>query len=235
MQSYWDIFHPLMLHEMWSTLVLKNNQKEKKFPNLKCLIKSAVKEDKFVLLQCALLVEHEAEAPAVNDLVVFTFTRPTGELIHPFGFVESSKTTKEFKMADFDRSLIPKNKSKVKFSAEVVIRVIKNYAPKNYVPGQKDIIETVAKVTSLSAFMDLFHAQAAFDISPLRDIILHPRPSAFELTYSHPLFMMEYMDQVQTDAYHSIGQTMLISSNEEPKIAVLQGYPGNLQYFVTKR
>jgi hypothetical protein len=84
--------------------------------------------------------------------------------------------------------------------------------------------------------MDLFHAQAAFDVSPLRDAILYPRPSAFELTSSHPLFMMEYLDQMQTDAYHSIGQTMLISSNEEPKIAILQGYPGNnLQCSVIKR
>ncbi len=218
-----------MLHEMWSTLVLQK-QRERKCPEWKCLIKSATNEDKFVLLQCTLLLEHETEAPAVNDLVVFTFTRSTGEYVYPFGFVESSKTTTDFKLTDFDRSLVPKNKSKVNFSAEIVIRIIKNY-----VSGKKDIICTLAKVASLTTCMDLFHAQAAFDISPLRDVILYPRPSAFELTSSHPLFMMEYMDQAQTNAYHSIGQTMLISSSEEPKIAILQGYPGNLQCSVTKR
>ena len=228
---YCDIFQPLMLHEMWSTLVLQNRT-EKNDSNRKCSIKSATKEDSFLLLHCLLLLEYETEAPAVNDLVVMTFTRATGELIHPFGFVEDSKTTKKFKISDFDSSLMPKDKSKVNYAAEIVIRIIKNYAPKNYAPGQKDMIASLEKVASLTTFIDLFHAQAAFGTSPLRDIVLQPRPFAFQFNHNRPSFSMDFMDQKQTDVYFSIAQSMLISKKDEPnKIAILQGYPGNLLLF----
>lgn len=213
---------------MWSSLVLKNKEiKEKNCPEWKCLIMTLTKEDAFVLLRCIIILEYEIDAPIANDLVVMKFTRANGEFLHPFGFVESSKTIRLSKISDLDPTLMPKDKSKANYSAEVLIRITKNYAPKNYAPGQKNIICAMAKITSLASFMDLFHAQAAFNFSPLRDIILHPRPFAFQLMHSQRLFQMDYLDPLQTEAYLSIGQTMLITPNDQPKIALLQGFPGN--------
>ncbi|XP_032787316.2 uncharacterized ATP-dependent helicase C29A10.10c [Daphnia magna] len=227
LQSYYDIFHPLILHEMWSSLVLKIKEiKEKNCSEWKCLIMTLTKEDAFVLLRCIIILEYEIDAPIANDLVVMKFTRANGEFLHPFGFVESSKTIRLSKISDLDPTLMPKDKSKANYSAEVLIRITKNYAPKNYAPGQKNIICAMAKITSLASFMDLFHAQAAFNFSPLRDIILHPRPFAFQLMHSQRLFQMDYLDPLQTEAYLSIGQTMLITPNDQPKIALLQGFPG---------
>lgn len=218
---------------MWSSLVLQNQlqNKEKTSSEWKCLIKSSTEEDAFVLLRCFMVLEYEAEAPIVNDLVVMTFNRATGKLLHPFGLVESSETTKLYKIADLDQTLMPKDKSKANYSAEVIIRVMKNYAPTKCVPGQKDIIFDMTKIASLTTFMDLFHAQAALNLSPLRDIILHPRPFAFQLMHSQSLFQMDYLNPVQMEAYLSIGQTMLITPSDQPKIALLEGFPGNFAGF----
>ncbi|KAI9556972.1 hypothetical protein GHT06_016766 [Daphnia sinensis] len=227
LQSYYDIFHPLILLEMWSSLVLKSKEiKEKNCSEWKCQIQALTKEDAFTLVRGFIILEYETEAPVTNDLVVITFTRANGEFLHPFGFVESSKTIRLSKIADLDPMLMPTDKSKASYSTEVLIRVSKSYAPKNYAPGQKNIICPMAKIASLTSFMELFHAQAAFNFSPLRDIILHPRPFAFQLMHSQRLFQMDYLDPLQTEAYLSIGQTMLITPNDQPKIALLQGFPG---------
>ncbi|XP_057374382.1 uncharacterized protein LOC130695286 [Daphnia carinata] len=226
LQSYYDVFHPLILHEMWSSLVVKNKEiKEKNYTEWKCLTETLTEEGAFVLLRCVMILEYEREVPIANDLVVITLAHPKAEFIHPFGFVESSKTIKLSKTANVDQVLMPKDKSKANYSAEVLIRLAKNFAP-IYAPGQKNIIGTMAKVASLATFIDLFHAQAALNFSAIRDIILHPRPFAFQLMHSQRLFQVDYLDPLQTEAYLSIGQTMLITPNNQPKIALLQGFPG---------
>ena len=176
-ESYFKIFHPLMLHEMWANLYLQNQQEkiEKKNLDWDVLIKSSTEEGPFCLLQCSLLLELEEKAPLVNDLIKFSFTRANGKLTFPFGFVELSHTTRVIRTVDLDPRLT--SKIKAEFSVDVVIRILKNYAP-----TQLNIICSVSKIASLSTAMALFRAQGALAISPIRNIIFKPHSSAFELT-----------------------------------------------------
>lgn len=221
LESYFNTFRPLLMHEMWSTLCLQYEQDkfEKKHLEWDIMVTSSAKDDHFLLLNCCLVMEVEAEAPKVDDLIVITFTRPsTGKLIHPFAIVERSTTTKVVRIADLNQGLLGNRKPN--FMAEITVRILSAYAH-----TQTNVIYSASKIANLSASFNLFHVQAAFISSPLLGIILDPRPPAFQMFGCTPM-SMENLDSSQARVVFSIGQTMLITPRNEPKVAVLQGYPG---------
>lgn len=224
-KTYFAIFHPLLMHEMWSKLCIENQREMKEGKNLDwdVLINSSTNEGNFFLLNCSLIMSSEAEAPMLNDLIVLSHSRPTGELINPFAFVESSKITKVVGTSDIDRRLLTSKVNPV-FSAEVVIRILKNYVPK-----ETNIKCSMSKVASLSTAMALFEAEGALAISPITKVIFKPQPSAFKLMSSRSL-PNNNLDPVQSNAAYSIGQTMLLAQSSESLVAMLQGYPGKFSY-----
>lgn len=222
LETYFNTFRPLMLHEMWSTLCLqyKQSEHEKKLLEWKIWITSSTQDDHFQLMNGCLVMEDEAEAPKVDDLITITFTRPvTGELIHPFALVEKSTTTKVTRIADVNQGLL--GNGKPNFMAKITVRILSAYAP-----TQANLIYSASRIANLSTPLKLFHVQAAFMRSPLLGIILDPRPPAFQLINCAP--MNTGLDFLQAKALSSIGQTMLITPRNEPKIAILQGYPGKI-------
>lgn len=220
LQLYFSIFHPLLMHEMWSSLCFQNRfeRKERKLVDYKVLIKSSTREEYFCILECQILIEEEQEAPQVNDLIVISFTRWDGGNTLPFCLVERSTTTKIVRTANLDQRLLVHGRSK--FLVELSIRLLNNYAPK-----QNNFIASASKVASLATAMTLFDAQIAFIMSPLLSVVLNPLLSAFQMM-SCSSIMMNNLDPDQSKACLSIAQTMLITPKNESKVAILQGYPG---------
>lgn len=228
-ETYLSIFSPLLMHEMWSSLARQHHsaKKDKKYMDWKLLIKSYTVEDVFLLLDCVYVLEDESEVPAVNDLVVLAFHRPSGETMNPFAIIEEIVMTKLIGTADLDRRLVANKKAK--FLVQSVIRILKVYSPK-----QMNIICEVGKIASLTSSLRLFQAQAGLGFSFLRDIILDPRPPPFTmLAYSQHCLFGGHLDETQKSAYFCIAQTMLITPPNVPKVALLQGYPGIFSTFMS--
>lgn len=226
-QSYFDVFHPLMIHEMWSTLCLQyqKDKSEKKNWEWKILIKSFTKDGNFLLLNCCLVMEKEAEAPMVNDLITITFTRrDNGHLAYPFAIVENSTTTKVVRTADVSQSLLDRG-NPPNFMSEITVRILKGSMAK-----QTNVVYSALKIASLTTSLNLFHVQGAFNSTRLYPVVLDPQPSAFKLIdYDPPSSIaQENLDGPQSKACYSIAQTMLMTSDDIEKVAILQGYPGKV-------
>lgn len=211
-----------MLHEMWSRICQQHQmeKKDKRRLDWEILVKSSIEEDYFFILQCFLVVEEKASAPAVNDLVLFSFPRPYGGMVHPFAHVESVVVTKLNKIANIDQRLL-KN-VKPKFSVEAQIRVVKGYASR-----QTNVTYPASKIASLASTMALFNAQSTLASSSLCSTIFNPQLPAFEMIKCPPETPFDrLLNPAQAYAAISIAQTMVFSAKEEPKVAILQGFPG---------
>lgn len=121
------------------------------------MIKTADETEKelgFALLNGAIVMDHVAEAPKLDELVVFSFHRKEGQEVFVFGHVHSCRAYQVGKTNRLDTRLTPKGRPRV--AADVVIRICWKY-----LPGRNpDSVYTMTRVASIATFLAQLHAQA---------------------------------------------------------------------------
>jgi hypothetical protein len=96
------------------------------------------------------------------------------------------------------------------------------------VPQELDNIFTVTKVLSLKTVVEHFFLDAKLALSPLFEAILRPNDNvdAFEMDTANLPKNNTALNPCQFTAVQSISRTIVSTSAEEPKIALLHGPPG---------
>ena len=161
--------------------------------------------DCLTLVRSTLIAKDPPQFPCKNDLVTFSTTRETRDFYF-FGIVESCA------------------------GPEVTFRVWKNYFQK----CQLNVNYRVEKVASVVSAMFQFDALAQLTTSSLIDRILNPHPSHFELIRFREREGNSYLNPQQMEAVNSISQVMLGIATDQPKICLLQGYPGNTKHKINR-
>lgn len=215
------IFHPLLLHEMWSTLSLEYLDEGRRWRWNVHIKKMEEEAPGLALLQCVMVMDHEAEAPKPGDFVSFEFPRPdTGQSRPVFGHVESSRAYAVDKKCKLDGRLIPKGTPRM--AADVVVRIRKNYASTSYVNSVYDMV----RVANLTTFLNQLRVAAELGdpVTHMMRIILNPSPRGFDLVkYSATSHVA--LDPFQTEAMYSISHTIFMKPDES--ITLIHGPPGN--------
>ena len=227
--SYLNIFLPLMLHELWSSLSYEYLQASRHL-KWNVLIKGSLDEDDqavdpdFILLQCALVMDKEEEAPKPNELVVFHLPQHGKDELRPiFGFIESSRPYRVDRNSQLDQRLTFKGKPRA--AADVVVRVRRSYIiNKRSKSKYFNSIFSMERVASLSPFLTQLKVMAQMG-DPLTDmmrIILNPTPQDFRTIYysTH----LDLLDVDQAKAMFSIAHTMLMLNKKS--VALINGPPG---------
>lgn len=207
LETYFQVLKPLMIHEMWSKLSQEYMKEYRDIPISWDVLVHSKKDqgDCLTLVRSTLIAKDPPQFPCKNDLVTFSTTRETRDFYF-FGIVESCA------------------------GPEVTFRVWKNYFQK----CQLNVNYRVEKVASVVSAMFQFDALAQLTTSSLIDRILNPHPSHFELIRFREREGNSYLNPQQMEAVNSISQAMLGIATDQPKICLLQGYPGNTKHKINR-
>ena len=116
----------------------------------------------------------------------------------------------------------PKREPSDTLPITVNLRVREKLCPRD--DERKDTMH-MQKVSSLHIFLRHVQVQASLVMSPLREIILRPEPSAFQL-HTYNRLVGDNLNESQMSALMSVTETMIATRSAHPKIALLQGPPG---------
>ena len=122
-QSYSNVFHPLMLHEMWSTITKAYTNKKKSRFEWKMILNSVSREGNFYLLDCSCVMDDVDDAPKRDELCIFNFSRSNGETVRSFAVVENFRAFNVDQASDVDHRLLPEGKPNA--ATNFVLRTIR--------------------------------------------------------------------------------------------------------------
>jgi hypothetical protein len=219
LQSYCEVFSSLSLHETWASLC--QEIETKRMDSLQVLMHSRPEHrNGFNLLKCEVL-----SSSLINDLDLLTVTVPNRSPTVFFGVARkvvrhSFNRNKDKIDEKLLNSLQKSNLPVSKISFELWITA-------SNVPEVLDSTFTVTKVLRLDNLVKSLIVNAELATSPLCDVILRPKdnPNVFKLDWIDKLEENHAtLNSSQNRAVASISTTMVCSL--EPKIALLQGPPG---------
>lgn len=224
LQTYFSVFHPLMLHEMWATLT--NDYKQQPDRKMDVLVQSYVLEDSFALLQCSLVADDVDNTPQQKELVNFNFVRPdSGKEIPVFGLVESSTTGPADCESSIDQRLTVNLNAKPKVATQATIRIHGGYIPK------KNAVYSLTRVASIATTMTQLEVQTSSTNFIMMHKIINPQLSTFLLDRQIDTVATN-LNPLQSQVMFSISNAMLTTSVTEPKIFLIQGPSGLIAPFI---
>ena len=211
LEQYFDVFHPLMLHELWAQITKECEEQTKLRWDLS--INSMITDEGFFLIRCTTTVDDYYKAPRESDLVVLKFTWKAKKNAI-FGIVENARV-----IATKDRH---------KNVCEFMLRVRSNI--RSVISGKNKF--TIERVYSLWLLFKQLKVHGRLSFSPLCHVILsisRPQEKTFEFIQKEPEFEIDpLLNPSQRAAVASVAVTIVEAPTHEPKIALLQGPPGNL-------
>ena len=219
LEAYFSIFHPLMIHEIWANICKEVDSAPIEFKTLMHHRTGA--QDGFAELNCETLgLEGRLRE---MDLVTLTVQLPKPNTFSKvFGIVEEVELRKIIRKDILDHRLLSTCSSPPEYRVVFKLR-LKN----SNVPKQLDSIFTITKIMGLRTVVKQFQTSAELSRSLLCEVILHPSDyaDAFKLdevdVQNH-----EQLNPIQYKAVESITRTIINTPNHEPKVALLQGPPG---------
>ena len=174
----------------------------------------------FFLVRCQALC---SEQPRIGDLMSITYAHKIGPNSSFFATVEKGTIVKKISSNPaIDSRLLAKKKPGDTLIVTVNLRVIEKLCPRD--DERKDTMH-MQKVSSLHIFLRHVQVQASLVMSPLREIILRPEPSAVQL-HTYNRLVGDNLNESQMSALMSVTETMIATRSAHPKIALLQGPPG---------
>ena len=231
LKSYFDVFHPLMLYEMWENV--STDAKEDASTNVWWDVVVSVSEhdtydDDFVFVRCETMIQGERSRPNLNDLVSVKRVSKDGSVtLECFGVVEKPIRSYlvDSEHVEVDSRLLRRTPD-WPLGCSFVMRL-----RKNLLPLDRSCLYSVQKRISLGTFLRQIQVQSSLVKSPLQNIILKPNPDLFELSSNSESFGEPVrMNESQWDALTSISQTMVTVPRCEPRISLLLGPPGKLEW-----
>jgi len=209
LEQYFDVFHPLMLLELWAQMTKEYEQLQK--PNRwNILVNDITVNNGFTLLTCSTTVDNLGMSPRESDLVVLKFT---GKTKKPplLGIVENVQQRRDRHQTVYNFTLCVRAKS---------VKTI-------MLDKTKVAMERVHSLWLLFKQLKI-HGRLSF--SPLCQVILSiskPGERTFKFIQKEPGFEVDpLLNPSQRTAVVSVAVTMVEAPMHEPRIALIQGPPG---------
>ncbi|EFX89072.1 hypothetical protein DAPPUDRAFT_310816 [Daphnia pulex] len=224
LEDYCSIFTPLMLHEVWAGLC--KDVHTSKLKTLETLIYSKTISDDFALLQC------EALSPTrifEMELVSLTVASPQKPPVEIFAVAEQVRYWWKRERGEIDPRLLA-----ICQRPNIPITSFNLRIKMYHVLPQLNQVFTVTKITRLKTAMKQFILNAELARSPLCNAIIQPSDhvDAFKLeTVNQENHTV--LNASQFKAVESIAQTVVYSSDKQPKISLVHGPPGTGKSRVT--
>ena len=215
LEQYFNVFHPLMLHELWAQLTKEYEQQIKPTRWDISVKPDWIADEEFTLIRCSTTAPDANKAPRESDLVVLKFmwkTKKNGL----FGIVENARLTTA--------------KNRPHTVCDFMLRVRGTFRPV-ILESAKFAIE---RVHSLWLLFKQLKVHGRLSFSPLCQVILSISKNnerTFEFIQKEPQFEIDpLLNPSQKAAVTSVAVTMVEAPMHEPRIALLQGPPGNFEF-----